>query len=132
MFTVCDASSIVGERKGTSGSWKGRVSDGGRGGRLRARRLDRAPRAPLGGLPLDPQARRHAPDAAVRRRRPPRPEPDDMALALALAAVLAGDDPDVVTHARHRLIGEADVLVHTARMRVAIRADDADAQGRPS
>ena len=75
-------------------------------------------------LLLEAPAERDAAHAAVGREGVAGPEADDAPLVLPLLAVLAGDDPHVVAHPAHRLVGVADVLVDAAGVRIAVRADD--------
>ena len=117
-LTVSDWSRTVGDRNGTSGSWKCRTSNLLLGEQLAS-------------LLLEAPAERHAAHAAVGREGVAGAQADDVALVGPLLAVLAGDDPDVVAHAPHRLVGVAHVLVDAARMRVAVRADDPDLQRAP-
>ena len=52
MFTVSDASSTVGDRNGTNGSWKWRMSNRCASSTSRAWRLKRRPRVTRPTLPL--------------------------------------------------------------------------------
>ena len=63
---------------------------------------------------------------AVERDAEPDPDAQDVALGRALRAVAGGHDPDVVAAQPEVLVEVADVLGDPARLRVDVRADEAD------
>ena len=69
-------------------------------------------------------------DRAVGRHREADADAQDVALRRALGAVAGGDDPDVVAALAQVLVEEPDVLGDAARLRVDVRADEADLHRR--
>ena len=73
---------------------------------------------------------RQRPDRAVDRHAEADADADDVALRRALRAVAGGDDPHVVAAQAEVLVEEPDVLGDAARLRVDVRADEADLHRR--
>ena len=85
-------------------------------------------RQQLTGLFLEAPAKGYAAHAAVGGECPAGSQPDDVPLALPLLAVLAGDDPRVMTQAPQLLVLVPHVVVDAARVGISIGADQGDLQ----
>ena len=75
---------------------------------------------------------RERPDRAIGRHAEADPDAQDVALGGSLRAVAGGDDPDVVAAQAQVLVEVADVLGDAARLRVDVRAHEADLHCRPA